>query len=208
MKDKFKNIVASSLIVVLCLVLGFAFVVRADNDNIENNDGGTINIYNNGEAVGEGMVGGSTSDDWNVGGNLSVTGETVFAGNVVIGGATTTITATTSAGNLLLTAAQICDSGSDIDLASGIDAGAFTVTLPTAALLAADCLGTNGSKTIWINNNSGDNATITAGTGGDLLEGDGLNVVIATTHQASIEIQMLGGGTTYRAAVVEWQDAD
>lgn len=141
-------------------------------------------------------------------GTMAVSGETIFAGNVVLGGATTTITATTSAGDLLLTAAQICNGGNEIELEAGIEAGAFTVTLPTAALLAADCLGTNGSKTIWIDNNSGDNATITAGTGGDLLEGDGLNVVIGTANQAKIEIQMHTNGTAYRAAVSEWQDAD
>lgn len=141
-------------------------------------------------------------------GAVSIGGEAIFAGNVITGGATTTITATTSAGDLLLTAAQICDGGENIYLAAGIDAGAFTVTLPTAALLSADCLGTIGSKTIWIDNNSGDNATITTGTGGDLLEGDSLNVVIATAHQASIDIQMLNGGASYRASVVEWQDAD
>lgn len=141
-------------------------------------------------------------------GSGAFTGEMLFAGNVVLGGATTTISATTSAGDLLLTAAQICDGGNDFDLLAGINAGDFTVTLPTATLLAADCLSTGGFKTIWINNNSGDTATITAGTGGDLLEIEGDDLAIGTAHQAEIQIQMLNGGISYRAAVTEWQDAD
>ena len=75
-------------------------------------------------------------------------------------------------------------------------------------MLAADCFGTTGSKTVWINNNSGDNITVTAGSGGDLLETEGDDVIIATTEHVSIAIQMLDGGNTYRAAVIEWQDGD
>jgi hypothetical protein len=132
-----------------------------------------------------------------------------FYEGAILGGATTTITATTSATDVLLTAAQVCKS-SHIELNASIKDFAFTLTLPTASLLAGDCFNrTNGmSKKFLVRNNSGANATVTAGTGGVLLEPDGENVVIGTGNYALIDVTLINSGKAYVAVVEELIDAD
>jgi len=83
MKDKLHII--GAVVIVACLVMGsvaygFYGVEEAETKDININvgEGGVVNIYEGGE--GDGALGGSTSDDWNVGGNLSVTGTSAFTG--------------------------------------------------------------------------------------------------------------------------------
>jgi hypothetical protein len=95
MKEKAKYLVASSLIIVFALVLGSAFNASADNDNISVNDGGIVNINNHGAGM-EGSLGGSTSDNWNVGGNLAVTGTSALTGAVTMSGALTVASVSSS----------------------------------------------------------------------------------------------------------------
>lgn len=193
------------------LAIGSMIVVgaRADNDNISVNDGGVVNVYNQENQEGEMALGGSTSGDWNVGQTLDVAGETTLTGGLIYGSATSTITATTTSGDLLLTAAQVCDNGY-IDLTADIGTGAFTLTFPTAALLYADCLNANDDTkdSLWVYNLSGDNMTLTAGTGGVLVEENGEDVVIGTGHWAECEVKMMDDGASYLLACTEWQDAD
>lgn len=141
--------------------------------------------------------------------DIYTTGETTLTGGLIYGTATSTITATTTAGDLLLTAAQVCDNGY-IDLTADIETGAFTLTFPTATLLYADCLNANDDTkdSLWVYNLSGSNATITAGTGGKLVEENGEDVVIGTGHWAECEIKMMDDGASYLLACTEWQDAD
>ena len=132
-----------------------------------------------------------------------------FYGGAMFGGATTTITATTSAGDLTLTAAQVCDNNY-IELGGAINAGAFTLTMPSANALYGDCLRGDGmTKSILVGNSSGNNATVTAGTGGVLLEGDSLNVVIADGNFVKIELMQgdVSGGM-YFIMSTEYQDGD
>jgi len=121
----------------------------------------------------------------------------------MFGGATTTITATTSETDLLLTNRQVVESDY-IELHSNIKDFAFTLTLPTAADLSSLMNGTAMTKTFWVRNDSGANATVTAGTGGIILEPDGQNVVIGTGNYAEITIKMLNSGKAYLLGVDEW----
>lgn len=188
------------LTIILCLaifgVAGLAYSYMGGNPTrvIEN-----VEVYN--EAETDMVLGAMPSPE--------VYSKMYFYDGLVIGGATTTITATTSAGDLLLTTAQLCDN-TYIELSGAINTGAFTMTLPTASLLGGGCfMNTNGmSRSVTVFNNSGNNATVTAGTGGVLLEPDGQNVVIATGAYVTLDITLLADSTVYLAVVDEVIDAD
>ena len=192
-----------SVIVVFVIVSVVITNVRADNDNISVNDGGTVNVYNQSTDEESGL-GGSTSDDWNVGGDLTVSGETKI-GDLIQGGGSLVITGTTT-----LTAAQVCSYSiieQDPQQAAGI-----TLTLPATSTLYADCFDTVGnSKTVLLYNSAdgAEDITVVAGTGIDLQESDGQNVVIGQHNYASLTFTRLSDttGETY-VSVTETIPAD
>lgn len=94
---------------IITAVLGFAGLLYSYSgpanvvmENVEN-----VNISNTNSESLEGMVGGSTSDDWNVGGDLTVTGSATlgdlsFRDETVAMTGTTTLTADTSGTTYLI----------------------------------------------------------------------------------------------------------
>ncbi len=157
------------------------------------------------------VIGTSTTVGSNVALNINQTMD-VYVPQLVFSGATTTITATTAAAVLTLTAHQVCDY-QFIELDPAIYDTAFALTLPTAALTYADCLEGNGDLTpsIWVFNNSGASATVTAGTAGILLEpndGDDHDVVIETGNYVELSLQIIDDGAAMIIAAQEWDDAD
>lgn len=106
-------------------------------------------------------LGGSTSDDWNVGGELTVsgTGESAFAGNLVadggfILGGNLDIGETAS---FSLTAAQVCNDNwltanpNGTFIADGTEGA--SVSMPTQEALIADCLSSEGDiKEVYLDN--------------------------------------------------------
>jgi len=109
-----------SIVAMIVLAIGSLVIlgVRAGNDSIDVNDGGTLNIYNQ-VAESETSFGGSTSADWNVGGALNVTGTATLSAGVVLdtGSITATTTLTSASDNYQLLPAS---------------ANATTITLPAA----------------------------------------------------------------------------
>ena len=162
-------------------------------------------------------LGGTTADDWNIGGNLTVTGTSsltgaaAFAGEVQVpsliqGGSVTAINATSST----LTSAQICDSSILTWTTTGSDQG--TTTLPSETDLITDCLDTIGdTKTILFRNIASAASTtfLVAGTDIVLLmpEATGADVVIEGQNNALITFARQAASTTV-ATVIELVDAD
>lgn len=70
--------------------------------------GGIVGGLVGNQPVVEAPVGGSTADNWNVGGNLSVTGTSAFSSDLTVNqsGATSTLNLTGSRGCILLTASN------------------------------------------------------------------------------------------------------
>lgn len=145
------------LLLGVSLTLGFVYVTRPDVS-----------------------LGGSTSDDWNVGGDLTIsgTGTSTFAGNVTTSGdlvvnnviKSGNIASTSSEGagggaaDGSLTAAQVCDN----NVFNSNVLTSFTLTTPTSVSFAADCLDTLGKSTefiIYNNNASSQTITMAAGAG-------------------------------------------
>ena len=119
-------------------------------------------------------LGGSTSDDWTVGGILSVTGSSALTGaatlsstlsvtgeaklgSLVAGGSITAVTATST---VTLTASQICHSSVITFTGQGSQVSA-TTTFPTTASLVADCLTANGDTRDLLFRNIGSAASNT-----------------------------------------------
>lgn len=148
-------------------------------------------------------LGGSTSDDWNVGGNLSVTGTSALTGattftgeanfdaTAVLGGDVTVL----SAGATTTSAAEVCDSNV---IQLDAQASAITLTLPTVAEIFADCATAAGDHIGFVleNTTSGTGTiTVAIGTGMDLQEPDGQNVVIDPDNMGFIDMYVLSGTT-------------
>lgn len=134
--------------------------------------------------------GGSTSDDWNVGGDLAVTGETKI-GDLIQGGGSLAVTGTTT-----LTAAQVC--GYSIIEHDPQQATGITLTLPATSTLYADCFDTVGNTKTVLVYNSADGSevvTVVAGTGIDLQEPDGQNVVIGQNNYGTLVFTRLSDTT-------------
>lgn len=162
-------------------------------------------------------LGGYTAGHWDSADGYKVDGTTVIDGSGNYDGQITSATPIIQGGTVGIigygtttaTAAQVCDY-SVIKIGLLADA-VGTLTLPTAALINADCLVTNGdSKIILIVNEATSTLalTIVAGTGIDLQEhvGEG-DVVIAQNEYARIDFTRISSGTT-TAEVVQLQEAD
>jgi len=168
-------------------------------------------------------LGGSTSDNWTVGGNLAVTGTTALTGALTVTGdlnktgdvtdATSTLT-----GPLTLTAAQVCDSNvitvnSGVTTASAHNvAASLDITLPATSTLFVDCLSTEGDPRSFIFCNQSPTAATTtqivAGTGIKVTVPDGQNTNIGGGACAKVDIQRAVLSVTENAIanVDEWID--
>lgn len=168
-------------------------------------EGATLNVekfiqYEDGAS--ENLLGGSTSDDWNVGGALSVTGASTLTGAVTMSGALST-SGNANVGNLtygLTTVASSTSNSAETLLASylssysGMDytpsGDAVTLTLPATSTLTS-VIPNVGECMDWrIRNTSATSAsstTIAAGTGMDLVENENGDVVIEGGNEAQIK---------------------
>ena len=126
--------VVISLVAVLAVGCGVYAYSMSQNVNVE----GDYNYYEaeGQEAPQEISLGGSGTEHYFMNN---------FYDGAMVGSATSTLTATTTAGDLLLTVKQVCDNNW-ITLDSSIEAGAFTLTLPTAALLNSSCYRGQGME--------------------------------------------------------------
>jgi len=120
-----------------------------------------------------------------IGADITLSGEANLD-NLIYGGDVTTLTPgdTTST----LTAAEFCNSAV---LSLTPAAGNYTLTLPSTTTLAADCLPTAGDSKVVLFENAATAATsttIAAGTGNELLEPSGGDVVIEQNEWAWIQI--------------------
>ena len=113
---------------------------------------------------------------------LAVTGESNLD-TLIQGGDVTTIGTSAS---VTLTAAQVCNSA----IISITPTTTINVTLPATTTLFADCLTANGDTKSLLFENAATGAatttTIVAGTGNELLEHDGGDVVIPGNEWAMI----------------------
>lgn len=142
-------------------------------------------------------LGGTTADDWNVGGNLAVTGSTTLTGNVsfsgtlnvsgeanlgslIQGGNVTTLTGGTVT-TTVMTASQICDS-SVINWLGDNSFGAATATFPSETDLTNDCLTAVGdTKTILYRN------TAITGSTTQLVAGTDMTIMVIDTNNSLID---------------------
>ena len=135
---------------------------------------------------------------------LTVTGETNVT-NLVQGGAS--YTGADGSTHVVLTAAQMCDS-SYIGITPS--AGAINVTTPTATQLIADCIPTIGDTFTFHYENlasAATNTTMVAGSGIDLIEPSGGDVIIAQNEDATIQVLNVDG-TNVKVIVTSLQLAD
>ncbi len=122
-------------------------------------------------------------------------------GVMISGGIVTTVTS----GTTTITAANICDS---IVLKHDSDGSNCPVTTPTAALLIADCIPNTGdSVEFYYENTGGEHDTITAGSGIELLEPSGGDVIIEDTEWAHFLV-VNEDGTSVTIVVSSLQNAD
>lgn len=129
--------------------------------------------------------GGSTSDNWNVGGNLTVAGTSSLTGNLSLTGATTlaeltqgggTLTVATTAATYALSASQLA-TNHVIYIQSVAGAAALALTLPATSTMTSLIPSDSQSRTWYIYNAhtaAATTTTVTAGTGID-LQGDTAN---------------------------------
>lgn len=115
-------------------------------------------------------------------------------------------TTTSDAGTF--TAAQMCDNAL---ITADLDTSSVTLTMPTAALLMADCVQAIGdSKTILFENSTTTaaiTATIAAGANVILVEHDGGDVIIPGDEWAEIMFLNIDGTNVYMS-VKSMRDAD
>lgn len=125
----------------------------------------------------------TTTDDITVTDALSVGGETTLDG-LTEGGGTVTVTPLTS--SVTLTEANLL-AGNIITFTASTTIGAVTVTLPATSTMTT-LLASDGDKRSWMIENpftgAATTTTIAAGTGIDLQEPDGQNVVIGINNYA------------------------
>jgi hypothetical protein len=131
------------------------------------------------------MLSGTTNfDSISLSNDLTVADNVEIGGTLVEGGGLLSKTGTTT-----LTASEVCNYSVvslDPQQATGI-----TLTLPATSTLFADCLDANGERKTLLVENAADGSevvTIVAGTGGDLQEPDGQNVVIGQNNFAWIDL--------------------
>lgn len=152
-------------------------------------------------------LGGSTSDDWDVGGNSTVAGTFDVDGATTLDGVTVAedlvvnnlITAgalSVSSGSFTLTASQVCDNASLLFTVNS----AATLTTPSSASFGADCLDTVGDGWDYEVHNltaSAQAITLSAGTGIDmgLASSSGSSVVIGQDESALLKFRKLNSGS-------------
>ena len=153
---------------------------------------------------GDGNVDASiTSDTGTFSSTLTVTGETNVVNFVQGGGSYST----SSASHVVLTAAQMCDN-SYIKVTP--TSGAINVTTAATSTLIADCIPAVGDRVSFYFENGATGATTTtivAGSGVDLIEPSGGDVVIEQNEDAFIEMLNVDG-STIKIFITSLQAAD
>jgi len=205
---KIVGVVALCLSIAVVVVLSAVGITRAFDPTrpISFGDVQEVNINLPEGASADGMIGGTTSDNMNIGGNLAVTGTSAFTGEAVFGktiqGGGVYAGTTTPAASFTLVAADLCDN-SYIGVTPS--KAVINMTLPATTTLFADCLTTNGDFIdVVIGNNSATAATTTtivAGAGIDLQEPDGQNVVIGGLNYAQVRIMRIS--STEAVAIID-----
>jgi hypothetical protein len=107
--------------VVIVAVLGTAVAVKADNGGFWDNVAGKLAQILSGriEDPGSQVLGGSTSDNWNVGGNLTVAGTSAFTGAITAtGGVTGPLTTSNLSTAVTTTTLATTDSGKVYNITS------------------------------------------------------------------------------------------
>ena len=137
-------------------------------------------------------------------GTLTVAGESNLS-TLVFGGSKLSTT-TNAAGTF--TAAQMCDNAL---ITATPNVGAVTLTMPTAALLIADCIPATGDTKLVLFENAtttaGITTTLAAGAAVILTEHDGGDVVIPGDEWAEVMFVNLDGTNVYMR-VMSVRDAD
>lgn len=182
MNNKYLSI---ALILVMAMsIVGIATAYSGTADvvveNVENWFSGAPDLS---EESSELTLGGTTKGDWNVKGDTNLQ-------DLVQGGGSLAVSATTT-----LTAAQVCDNSV---IEHNPTQAAVNLTLPATSTLFADCLDDVGDmKTILLYNSAdaAENITVVAGTGVDLQEPDGQNVVIGQNNYAMLTFVRLSDTT-------------
>lgn len=180
------------LVVAVGVVTGVkAFSGGTPTTVIENAENVTISGTAVTGSSGDFVVGGSTSDDWSVGGTLSVTGATTLTGALTA--ATVDVSTLTQGGGVRATSTSNSAEtllASDFDTENYIQVtplgDALTLTLPATSTLSSFIPNAGDSRTIIIENaaTGATTTTIVAGAGMDLQEPDGQNVVIGQDNYA------------------------
>ena len=191
-----RNNLTAIVIAVAVVCVGLVGVVGAYSgmastviENVEN-----LTIASD-SSDGIGFLGGSTSDDWDIGGNLSVAGTSSFTGATSITGATTlgivtsggSVNATTTdAATYTLVSADIAGYNYlNLDFTAG---AAITYTMPATSTMMT-LLPSIGSTRTWTIHNASTTAvmTIAAGAGTNLLGIDANVDTIAADGWATLE---------------------
>lgn len=129
---------------------------------------GSVALVGGNQSVPQPVFGGSTSDNWSVGGNLSVTGTSVFTGRLTTDGGilrSSTNSTTTTATSYTLIQADLLNYSSMLITPN---TGDLTLTLPASSTLTSLVPSTGDVATIKIVNASttaGIDITIAGGTG-------------------------------------------
>lgn len=178
---------------------------------------------------GGGKLGGSTSDDWNVGGNLAVTGTSALTGAVTLSG---TITATGGSTTLATTTVESLITGGGVMSTTTFTAGTLTasdiisnnfidatvnkataLTLPATTTLYS-YLTTNGdAKSFYIFNGTTTAAigegkiTITAGIGIE-LKGTSTDSVLISSQELKKLDCVRRSNTTTTCSISGFRDSD
>lgn len=196
----------------IMLVIGTGFVFTVNSQTFGENQGESVNIENvesitvnitypvmGGAMMGAAGDSGFTNvvasgditagDDVVVGDDLTVTGDVAVSGNLDVAKGVTTQSSST---NETLTATQICDYG----YLAYTPIQSLTLTLPATSTITS-CLGTAGVSMSYIIENAATttmNITLAAGTGMDLQEPDGQNVVIGQNNYAYLTFTKQSSG--------------
>ena len=169
------------------------------------------NFFSAGDSTG-GLLGGTTSDDWNVEGNLRIDGTSTLTGAVTMAGALSGVTTIDASGatDVLtftqgggVTASSTSDStatllATDFDtesyIAYTVNGANCTLTLPATSTLSAMIPNTGDFRTIFVQSATTTDATtltFVAGAGMDIQEPDGQDLVIEGNDWARIDFLRL-----------------
>ena len=186
---KFIGIIAFCLSVAVVVTMSALRITRANSSeraiNTFNGDISSVNINVNGDNSDGASLGGSTSDDWNVGGNLSVTG-TISGTGALSSGAITSSGALSVAGASTLTG--------EVTMKEGVQ----TITASEATTTVAE-----SGTTFYINlasTTAGSNIVLPA-----ITEGISYRYTMATSSATTtnIVIDSSEGDNIYGSLVVD-----